>query len=513
MRFREFAERKQDSVYDTPKLFTDINGELNMLDYVLAVEAEMSNKPLSEDIDRKLVNQIEKMSSLAVDNPKVGEKYIPAFVFYVSDKQVRVHGSATPLELLEIENENGSTVYNFGNGKRYPDKRLSNLSYSRLFLFDNKPNFNKFMDVMSLRFNVSQLSESKQLIEAKVGREYQHLEDLVFVDGSEGAIRAADILDKLGEDSSDVSIKWDGLPAIYWGRDENGEFVLTGINGWGKEKVTSAEELYNFIMNTGKGDRSGFAQDMANVYKIMEPATPDDFRGYIFGDLLWHPGNPYSIDDGKIKFTPNAVEYTVTTDSELGKRIANSSVGVVAHLQFNEFGSKSGKPVGDVDEFNSKEAVVLGPTYVTHQPEVDTTGVDKIRQDAKKFAPIIDEFLEPRKGLSDMKNIIYTYVNQKSKAKQLNTLETGFFDWLETSKVSPNKQKKIAELAKESPKALPLIFRLVKEIMTVKDHVIDQFDSADSDVKASTAGQKGGEGYVAQGSKTKLVPRTRWQPK
>jgi len=366
-----------------------------------------------------------------------------------------------------------------------------------------------------MRFHEIQtaLTEAQMLAEAKVGREYQHLEDLVFVDGSEGAIKAADILDKLGTDASDVSIKWDGLPAVYFGRDEEGEFVLTGINGWGKEKVTSAEELHNFIMNTGKGDRSDFAQDMANVYSIMEGVTPDDFRGYIFGDLLWHPGNPYVIEDGHIKFTPNKVEYSVTTDSELGKRIAGSSVGVVAHMEFNEFGSKSGKPVGEVDNMGSKNAVVLGPTYVTHQPQVDTSGVDQIRQDAKKFAPVIDDFLAPIKGLSDMKNIIYTYVNQKSKAKQLNTLETGFFDWLKNSNVSANKQKKIAELAKESPKALPLIFRLVKEIMTVKDHIIEQFDDADTDVKATTAGQKGGEGYVAQDSKTKLVPRTRWQPK
>jgi len=63
-----------------------------------------------------------------------------------------------------------------------------------------------------MRFHEIQtaLTESQILAEAKVGREYQHLEDLVFVDGSQGAIKAADILDKLGTDSSDVSIKWDG---------------------------------------------------------------------------------------------------------------------------------------------------------------------------------------------------------------------------------------------------------------------------------------------------------------
>lgn len=360
------------------------------------------------------------------------------------------------------------------------------------------------------------LVESKQPVtEAKVGREYQHLEDLVFVDGSEGAIKAANILDELGEDASDVSIKWDGSPAIYFGRDENGEFVLVGKNGWGRAKATSAEELKDFIMSTGKGQewREEFANDMAGLYNILEQATPEEFRGYVFGDLLYSPGMPYERTQEGVEFTPNLVKYTVSSDSELGKRIANSKVGIAVHSKFKEFGDKSGTPITDVNELNSNEVVVLGQTYVAHQPEIDTSSVDKVRQDAQKYAGIIDGFLEARKGLSDMKNIIYTYVNQKSKAKQLDTLETGFFDWLKNSKVSANKQKKIAEMAQESPKSLPVIFRLVKEIMIAKDNIIDQLDSADGDVKASTAGERGGEGYVAQKSKTKLVPRTRWQPK
>jgi hypothetical protein len=359
------------------------------------------------------------------------------------------------------------------------------------------------------------LTESISLTEAPVGREYQHLEDLVFVDGSAGAMKAADILDDLGNDSSDVSIKWDGSPAIYWGREEDGQFVMVGKNGWGRAKSTSPEEIKDFIMSTGKGQewREQFADDMAGLFAILESSTPKDFRGFVFGDLLYSPGMPYERTQSGVEFTPNLVKYTVSSDSELGKRIAASKVGVAVHSLFPEFGSKSGKPITDVKDLNSQEVVVLGQTYVTHQPEIDTDGVDKIRQDAKRFASIVDEFLAPRKGLSDMKNIIYTYVNQKSKTKQLDTLETGFFDWLANSKVSPGKQKKIAEMAQESPKALPLIFRLVKEIMAVKDHVIAQLDDADSDVKATTGDDRGGEGYVAQKSKTKLVPRTRWQPK
>jgi hypothetical protein len=349
---------------------------------------------------------------------------------------------------------------------------------------------------------------------AKVGREYQHLEDLVFVDGSQGALEAADILEKLGSDSGDVAIKWDGNPTIYWGREPNGQFVLVGKNGWGKNKSTSADDLSNFIKSSGKGEewREKFGNDMAGVFNAMKVATPPDFRGYVYGDLLYHPGKPFTAANGTVSFTPNLVTYTVDTSSQLGERIANSKVGVVVHTRYDEFGSNNGTPISDVQELNSKDVVVLGQTYVTHQPKVDTKEVNSIRKTAQANAKVIDNFLAPVAGLSDMKNIIYTYVNQMSRTRQLKNLENGFFDWLEQSKVSPNKQAKIKEMNNASPKALPAVFGLVKQIMAAKDHIIDQLDNSDADVKASTKGEKGGEGYVALGSKTKLVPRTRWQP-
>jgi hypothetical protein len=367
-----------------------------------------------------------------------------------------------------------------------------------------------------VRFNeFRQPSNNKILTEAaKVGREYQHLEDLVFVDGSQGVEQAAKILDKLGTDSSDVAIKWDGNPTIYWGREDNGEFVLVGKNGWGRNKSTSAEDLANFIKSTGKGEdwREKFGNDMGEIFNIIERATPQDFRGFVYGDLLYHPGKPFNATNDKVEFTPNLVTYTVDTKSDLGKRIAGSKVGVVVHTKYDEFGSKAGQPISDVKELNNNDVVVLGQTYIAHQPKVDTSEVKEIRAMNQKSGKIIDQFLEPRPGLSDMKNIIYTYVNQMTRSRQLDNIENGFFDWIESSKVSPNKQAKIAQMNKEMPQALPAIFGLVKKIMTVKDHIIGQLDDADADVKQSTKGEKGGEGYVALGSKTKLVPRSRWQP-
>lgn len=52
---------------------------------------------------------------------------------------------------------------------------------------------------------------------SKVGREFQHLEDLVFIEGSKGARFAVDVLENLAKDTSDVMVKWDGIPTIFWG--------------------------------------------------------------------------------------------------------------------------------------------------------------------------------------------------------------------------------------------------------------------------------------------------------
>jgi len=347
-----------------------------------------------------------------------------------------------------------------------------------------------------------------------VGREYQHLEDLVFVKGSRGAMEAADILDNMGKDSSDVAIKWDGNPTVYYGREPDGTFVLVGKNGWGRNKSTSSEDLKNFIMSTGKGEdwRAEFADGMANMFEIIKKDFPENFRGYVYGDLLYHPGKPFQTGNA-ITFTPNKVTYTVDPNSEIGKRIGQSKVGVTLHTVYPEFGSKTSEPIKDVSAFDSSDVFTIGQTYVTHQPTVDVSGTDNIRSIAKKYGNDIDAFLAPVKGLSDLRNIIYTFVNQLVKTKNLDAISTkGFFNWLQNSKVSTNKQAKITAMNNENPNALASIFQLVNAVMSAKNNVIDQLDSAPADITASTGEERGGEGYVAQNSKTKLVPRHRWTP-
>jgi len=352
----------------------------------------------------------------------------------------------------------------------------------------------------------------------KVGREFNHLEDLVFTNPDDGAKRAVQILKDMEQDASDVAIKWDGNPTVYWGRDEDGTFRLVGKNNWGREegKSGSPEELEKFINSRGKGEdwREKFASDMAALWPIFEKATPADYRGYVYGDLLYHPGKPYAGSDGSISFTPNQTTYNVRAGSDIGRRIGKSKVAVAAHNTYEYFGDKSGTPIDNVKQFNGTgDLVVLGQQYVSKAPAVNADNLGNIEKVANKAQGDIKNFFTPQKGLSDLADIFYTYINQMSRAKKLEDLNlNSFLNWLQNSKVSANKQEKILNIAKEQEQVMKDIFYLVTELMKAKNEVIDELDKAEGDVVATTGGKPGGEGYVKTKDKVKLVPRDRWTP-
>jgi hypothetical protein len=351
----------------------------------------------------------------------------------------------------------------------------------------------------------------------KVGREFNHLEDLVFTEPN-GGKRAVEILKNLAQDAQDVAIKWDGNPTVYWGRDEDGTFRLVGKNNWGREegKSSSPEELQQFINSRGKGEewRAKFAGDMAALWPVFEKATPKDFRGYVYGDILFHPGKPYEGADGRMSFTPNQTTYAVKGNSEVGRRIAGAKVAVAAHQQYSYFGDKSGEPFTDPKIFAANpELMVFGQTYVNHKPAVNADNLSVIEKEVNKSQQKITQLLTPQAGLSDLQNIIYTFVNAQAKEKKLDMLDHDvFFTWLSTSKVSGPKQQKIAALSNSIPGAMDSLFFIVRELMKAKNEVIRELDQAGGDITATTGGKPGGEGYVKGKDSVKLVPRDRWTP-
>ena len=349
------------------------------------------------------------------------------------------------------------------------------------------------------------------LTEAPVGRNLQHLEDLVFVDGSEGAMKALSILDRFGSDVGDVSVKWDGTPAVIFGRDAAGDFILTDIAGFNAKgydgKVKTAKDLEAMFLNRGSREvddtRREFASKMAQIWPAFESATPDNVRGFFHGDLLYSGTPP--LEGGHYVFTPNKVTYAVKQKSAIGQRISRSDVGVVIHT-FTELDGT--KEQANPSMLREGSLFIMPPVLMQQPPKNDIKGIDQLRNEVKKNAALIDKLVEPQPGLSDIRNIIYTYVNQMSRDKRWDELQTGFNAWLTKSKVSANKQAKIMN----SPEFAQynVLFDLVIKIQALKNQVIDHFDDADVDVKSSIGNERGGEGYVAARDKVKLVPRHKW---
>lgn len=382
--------------------------------------------------------------------------------------------------------------------------------YKRSINCSNPKGFSQKAHCAGRKKNES-VNEAEAPAPKKVGREFNHLEDLVFTEPN-GAQRAIQILKDLAKPESKISIKWDGNPTVYWGRDDDGTFRMVGKNNWGREegKSSSPEELKQFIMSRGKGEdwREKFASDMASLWPIFEAGTPKDFRGYIYGDILFHPGKPYDSGNGKIMFTPNQTTYEVKATSPIGQRVGKAKIAVAAHKHLDFFGDKTGEDIEDVKALNANpELLVFGLTYVSHKPAVNADNLGKIESMAKN-QPAIDKFLAPVAGMGYLQSEIYTFVNSQSKAKQLDNISAeAFFNFLQKT---PAKATKIKAHSDANPGVLDKLFDLVKEIMAAKNEVIRELDAAQGDITAHTGGKPGGEGYVAGGSK--LVPRDRWTP-
>lgn len=124
----------------------------------------------------------------------------------------------------------------------------------------------------------------------KYGRAFNHLEDLTFFYGSDGALEALQHLKEINDDASSMRMKWDGGLQIYWGREtEDGPLIFTGHNGWSRGiKSTSGSELFEFITkHSGKNNltvdesvnRIFFASEFASLYEIFDKATQEILLG------------------------------------------------------------------------------------------------------------------------------------------------------------------------------------------------------------------------------------------
>lgn len=352
----------------------------------------------------------------------------------------------------------------------------------------------------------------EQTVKPKVGRAWQHAEDLIIVDGAQGALRALDELEAMADDVSDVSIKWDGSPAIYFGRDDEGNFVLTDKSGFTAKgyngKTQSPKQLAAMLLNRAAEvdqSRKQFALQMAGLFRQIEKIVSPDFRGFVLADVLFFE-QPDINPQGEYEFTPNTVTYHIPQHSDLGQRIKHCRAGIVMHQH-------NGEPVGDqLEGINSRgNVLVVGRVTADTVAAVDHRAIESARKFINTHRTSIDRLLDDRRlaaaKVSDFKAILYRFVNSQVTTRDFSDLDDRFEQWLAGSRVSASKQAKILAFREENPRAFVAIFQALEMIMQVKDQIIADLDRGSS-IKQSVSGEPGGEGYVK--GNIKLVPRMKF---
>jgi len=370
-----------------------------------------------------------------------------------------------------------------------------------------------------MRYSDIKLVESKVFL--KEGARIDHAEDIVFWEGSRGAIRALESLKSLEQGKhTDVTLKWDGSPAVIFGRNESGQFVFTDKSGFTKKggvgRTTSPEDLEQELLGRSGGKnredpgRIDFAKKMGVAFADFERTVPKDFRGYLKGDLLYYNTPP--VQNKNYVFKPNIVEYAVDVESDLGKRIGQSKAGVVVHRFVDEEGNESAVPKGI--NFQGTDVLIVPSVTVQKSAQIDDEDINQLKATVSKNAAAIDKLLNTADlaalKISDFAKVLYTYTNSKVDTG-LDNLGADFFDWMAGSKLSAAKQKNIAAHVQANQAGFDALWQVVSGIMQIKDKIIDQFDAHDAPVKSNIPGhsETGGEGYVLAhpGGDVKLVPR------
>jgi hypothetical protein len=252
-----------------------------------------------------------------------------------------------------------------------------------------------------------------------------------------------------------TTVKWDGKPAIIWGRDENGKFVLTDKSGFGAKgyagRATSMQQLAGIMRQRG-GERGELIGIYERLWPMLEAATPANFRGYVQGDLLYSETPPEV--SGNYEFKPNFVEYRIPADSRLGQEIGKSQVGIAIHTRYKDAGAAP-EPIHHTNFKKVPGLLLIEPTVKDIKNVAPNNKlVQQLRAVVAQHGSDIDGLFNPSElraaQLSDLPALCKKYVNSRITTDYENLL-SDFGAWLQKN-VTPRKYNNIVEYL-QSPRS------------------------------------------------------------
>jgi len=176
------------------------------------------------------------------------------------------------------------------------------------------------------------------LFEDKGGKNLhlEHIEDEILNYGITGGRASINFIQSLRDmfagasrSSINMTVKWDGAPAVFAGVDpEDGKFFV------GKKSVFNVEpQLYKTDADVDKYT-SG---DLNKKLKVaLSEFSKLGIKGVLQGDLMFTDDVSTDTIDGKKYYTfqPNTIVYAADVDSDLGKQISKAKIGVVWHTTY-----------------------------------------------------------------------------------------------------------------------------------------------------------------------------------
>jgi len=376
----------------------------------------------------------------------------------------------------------------------------------------------------------------------------EHLEDEIInqgIDGGRGAINflqgLRDMLKGNSNSGVNMTVKWDGAPAIFCGlHPETNQFFVAKKSLFNKEPkyYTSESEIKN------ASELSGTLQE--KFLTSFQCLSKLSWNTILQGDLMYTNDKKMQKIDGKsfVTFQPNTIMYAVNTESDLGKKIAKSKMGIVFHTTYTggtiedlsaSFGANISKLGNSSDvwiddatykDVSGKGSMTAKETLALTQ-ELSKTGKafhGIKRKDLTKFMEIQGEILRKGSGAS-----YKTYCNTLIRGGSYKPTYEGYMKHVEgyweekvVGKVKQEKTKAIKrEIGEQLYNELRSLKKMIQNLTSFMGHLVvakQLIINALNRVKSIGTFKKTAngfevvnpEGYVAidkTGSAVKLVDR------
>jgi hypothetical protein len=340
-----------------------------------------------------------------------------------------------------------------------------------------------------------------------------HPEDLVFLGDVTGANRAVDAIVKTVSNPKTVTIKWDGYPALIFGRDTNGKFSIMDKHMFNKKdgtgrQVYSPEEFRKYDLDRGV-DRSDLHRLIAEIWPGLEKAS-NGTKGYYWGDLLF--SKPLADANGLYTFkaNPNGITYTVDITSDTGKLMKGKTAGIAVHQYIAPESPNTDSAVpldGTIGQLknNSNVAIIPSKMPITPSLKLDQKLLAKTKQDISKYGQAVDQLMNTAPQARNTFNQLFTvYINKRIVSGNLNDLLSGFIEFVATRPMTDKMKAKIDEHLQANEEGLIGAFTIWMDIYNLKMNVVEQLNKAAeaSPVKGYLQdGTQTQEGFVSNGLK------------